>query len=79
MKGGDERMPGWVWDAVLIMFGIAEVWVFFVEPSIGKRESASAQKRREHIEERKAQLDLDRQELQMLEELEARRKELKKE
>ena len=72
-------MPGWVWDVVLILFGIAELWVFFVEPSVEKRESASAQKRREHIEERKAQMELDRQELKMLEELEARRKELKKE
>lgn len=73
-------MPAWVWDAVLIMFGIAEIWVFFVEPSIEKRESASSQKRRELIEERKAQMELDRQELKMLrEELEARRKETKKE
>ena len=73
-------MPGWVWDAVLIMFGIAEIWVFFVEPSIGKREDALSQKRRDRLEERKAQLELDRQELKLLrEELEARRKELKKE
>ena len=72
-------MPGWVWDVVLILFGIAELWVFFIEPSVEKRESASAQKRRELIEERKAQMELDRQELKMLEELEARRKELNKE
>lgn len=73
-------MPGWVWDIVLILFGAAEIWVFFVEPSIEKRETASSQKRRDRIEERKAQMELDRQEFQMLrEELEARRKELNKE
>lgn len=73
-------MPGWVWDIVLILFGAAELWVFFIEPSVEKRESASAQKRRELIEERKAQMELDRQEFQMLrEELEARRKESNKE
>ena len=71
-------MPSWVWDVVLIMFGIAEIWVFFVEPSIKERETASSQKRRELIEERKAQMELDCQELKMLrEELEARRRETK--
>ena len=71
-------MPGWVWDIVLILFGVAEIWVFFVEPSVEKRENASSQKRRELIEERKAQMELDRQEFQMLrEELEARRRETK--
>lgn len=73
-------MPGWVWDVVLILFGIAELWVFFIEPSIKRREDALSQKRRDRIEERKAQMELDRQELKMLrEELEARRKELNKE
>ena len=67
-------MPGWVWDVVLILFGIAELWVFFIEPSIEKREDALSQKRRDRLEERKAQMELDRQEFQMLrEELEARR------
>lgn len=73
-------MPSWVWDVVLILFGIAELWVFFIEPSIERREDALSQKRRDRIEERKAQMELDRQELKMLrEELEVRRKELKKE
>ena len=73
-------MPGWVWDVVLILFGIAELWVFFIEPSIEKREDALSQKRRDRLEERKAQMELDRQEFQMLrEELEARRKESNKE
>lgn len=67
-------MPGWVWDAVLILFGVAELWVFFIEPSIERREDALSQKRRDRLEERKAQMELDRQEFQMLrEELEARR------
>lgn len=73
-------MPSWVWDVVLILFGIAELWVFFIEPSVAKREDALSQKRRDRLEERKAQMELDRQELKMLrEELEARRKELKEE
>lgn len=67
-------MPGWVWDAVLILFGVAELWVFFIEPSIERREDALSQKRRDRLEERRAQMELDRQEFQMLrEELEARR------
>lgn len=67
-------MPGWVWDVVLILFGIAELWVFFIEPSIERREDALSQKRRDRLEERKAQMELDRQEFQILrEELEARR------
>lgn len=73
-------MPGWVWDVILIIFGIGELWVFFIEPSIERREDALSQKRRDRIEERKAQMELDRQEFQMLrEELEARRKELNEE
>lgn len=73
-------MPGWVWDVVLILFGIAELWVFFIEPSIEKREDALSQKRRDRLEERKTLMELDRQEFQMLrEELEARRKESNKE
>ena len=68
-------MPSWVWDVVLIVFGVCEAWVFFVEPSIEKREDASSRKRREEIERRREQLALDREELQMLrEELEVRRK-----
>lgn len=71
-------MPDWVWDAMLLLFGIAELWVFFIEPSIKKREDSSARKRRELIEERKAQLELDRKELAMLrEELAKRREEAK--
>lgn len=71
-------MPDWVWDAILLLFGIAELWVFFIEPSIEKREDSSARKRRDLIEERKAQLELDRKELAMLrEELAKRREEAK--
>lgn len=73
-------MPEWVWDAVLILFGVAELWVFFIEPSVKAREDASAKKRRELIEERKEQLKLDREELAMLrEKLAKRREEAKKE
>ena len=71
-------MSDWVWDAMLLLFGIAELWVFFIEPSIEKREDSSARKRRDLIEERKAQLELDRKELAMLrEELAKRREEAK--
>jgi hypothetical protein len=71
-------MPSWVWDVVLIVFGVCEAWVFFIEPSIQKREDASSRKRREEIERRREQLALDREELKILrEELEARRKEKK--
>ena len=68
-------MPDWTWDVILILFGIAELWVFFIEPSIEKREDSSARKRRELIEERKEQLKLDREELAMLREELAKRKE----
>lgn len=68
-------MPSWVWDVVLIIFGVCEAWVFFIEPSVKAREDASSRKRREEIERRREQLALDREELQLLrEELEARRK-----
>lgn len=73
-------MPNWVYGIFIIIAGLAEVWVYFIEPSIKAREDSSAQKRRDRIEERKSQLELDREEFKFLrEELKAQREELRAE
>ena len=41
-----------IWEILLLLFGVAELWTFFIEPSIEKREEASAKKRREREERR---------------------------
>jgi F0F1-type ATP synthase membrane subunit b/b' len=74
------KLPGWVYGVFIILVGLAEVWVYFIEPSIKAREDASSQKRRDKIEERKSQLELDREEFKFLrEELKAQREELRAE
>ena len=73
-------MPGWVYGAFVIVAGLCELWVYFVEPAIKSREDASSQKRRDRLEERKSQLELDREEFKfMREELKAQREELRAE
>ena len=73
-------MPNWVYGVFVIVAGLCELWVYFIEPSIKSREDASSQKRRDRIEERKSQLELDREEFKFLrEELKAQREELRAE
>lgn len=39
-----------VWTIVLLIFGVAELWTFFIEPSIKAREDAAYERLKHRIE-----------------------------
>lgn len=62
-------MPGWVYDVIIILFGLGDVVFFFVLPTIEVRETASARKRREALELRRKQIQVDLEEWAALEKM----------
>lgn len=68
-------MPSWVYDVIIILFGLGDIVFFFVLPTMEARETASARKRRELLEHRREQIKVDLEEWEALQKMKPQHKE----